>query len=93
VSESDRHRSRLVVLAGPTAVGKGLGSEFRAPMAIAVIGGVVASTFLTLLVVPVVFAGMERIGFRRKKQGPQQPGVAHLPPAEESGKSSKDQAA
>jgi hydrophobic/amphiphilic exporter-1 (mainly G- bacteria), HAE1 family len=47
----------------PTAVGKGVGSEFRAPMAIAVIGGVITSTFLTLLVVPVVFAGMERLSF------------------------------
>lgn len=44
----------------PTAVGTGVGSEFRAPMAIAVIGGVITSTFLTLLVVPVVFYGFER---------------------------------
>jgi hydrophobe/amphiphile efflux-1 (HAE1) family protein len=51
----------------PTAVGTGVGSEFRAPMAITVIGGVITSTFLTLLVVPVVFAAMERVGFRRRK--------------------------
>ncbi|AKF79461.1 acriflavin resistance protein [Myxococcus fulvus 124B02] len=52
----------------PTAVGTGTGSEFRAPMAISVIGGVITSTFLTLLVVPVVFAAMERVGrFGRKK--------------------------
>lgn len=50
----------------PTAIGKGVGSEFRAPMAIAVIGGVITSTFLTLLVVPVVFAAMERIGFSKR---------------------------
>ena len=31
------------------------GSEFRAPMAIAVIGGVISSTLLTLVVVPVFF--------------------------------------
>jgi hydrophobe/amphiphile efflux-1 (HAE1) family protein len=51
----------------PTALGKGLGSEFRAPMAIAVIGGVISSTFLTLLVVPVVYLGIEsfRQGSRR----------------------------
>ncbi|MBN1205522.1 MAG: efflux RND transporter permease subunit [Myxococcaceae bacterium] len=55
----------------PTAVGTGLGAEFRAPMAISIIGGVITSTFLTLLVVPVVFAGMERVGFFRKKQAPQ----------------------
>ena len=55
----------------PTAIGTGVGAEFRAPMAIAVIGGVITSTFLTLLVVPVVFAAMERVGFgkRGQKQG------------------------
>jgi HAE1 family hydrophobic/amphiphilic exporter-1 len=45
----------------PTALGRGTGSEFRSPMAIAVIGGVITSTFLTLLVVPVVFYGVERL--------------------------------
>ncbi|WP_163989465.1 efflux RND transporter permease subunit [Pyxidicoccus caerfyrddinensis] len=65
----------------PTAVGKGVGSEFRAPMAIAVIGGVITSTFLTLLVVPVVFAGMERIGFRRRVT--QTPAVPSVPAVEQ----------
>ncbi len=45
----------------PTAIGTGMGSEFRAPMAVAVIGGVITSTFLTLLVVPVVFIFFERL--------------------------------
>jgi HAE1 family hydrophobic/amphiphilic exporter-1 len=45
----------------PTAIGTGLGSEFRAPMAVSVIGGVITSTFLTLIVVPVVFSFMERL--------------------------------
>jgi len=49
----------------PTAIGKGQGFEFRAPMAIAVIGGVITSTFLTLLVVPIVFAFFERLGGRK----------------------------
>jgi multidrug efflux pump subunit AcrB len=44
----------------PTAVGTGVGSEFRAPMAVAVIGGVTSSTILTLLVVPVAFLWVER---------------------------------
>jgi HAE1 family hydrophobic/amphiphilic exporter-1 len=44
----------------PTAVGTGVGSEFRAPMAVAVIGGVTSSTILTLLVVPVAFLWGER---------------------------------
>jgi hydrophobe/amphiphile efflux-1 (HAE1) family protein len=47
----------------PVAIGQGVGAEFRAPMAICVIGGVITSTFLTLLVVPVAFAAMERVGF------------------------------
>lgn len=39
----------------PTALMGGGGSEFRAPMAIAIIGGVISSTFLSFLVVPAVF--------------------------------------
>ena len=49
----------------PTALGRGIGSEFRAPMAIAVIGGVITSTLLTLWVVPVVFLWLERFRSRR----------------------------
>jgi hydrophobic/amphiphilic exporter-1 (mainly G- bacteria), HAE1 family len=43
----------------PTAVGNSEGSEFRAPMAIAVIGGVISSTLLSLIVVPVVYLTIE----------------------------------
>ncbi len=43
----------------PTALNDGPGSEFRAPMAIGVIGGVISSTFLTLVVVPVFYLFME----------------------------------
>jgi multidrug efflux pump subunit AcrB len=43
----------------PTAINQGVGAEFRAPMAITVIGGVLSSTVLTLLVVPVAFVLME----------------------------------
>ncbi len=39
----------------PVAFGTGDGSEWRAPMGIISIGGLLASTFLTLLVVPVVY--------------------------------------
>jgi multidrug efflux pump subunit AcrB len=52
----------------PTAVGRGMGSEFRAPMAIAVIGGVVTSTMLTLWVVPVVFLWVERARARLRRR-------------------------
>jgi multidrug efflux pump subunit AcrB len=66
----------------PTAIGQGVGSEFRAPMAIAVIGGVITSTFLTLLVVPVVFAAMERLGFKRAQKKDEEL-LPSVPPVEE----------
>jgi hypothetical protein len=39
----------------PIALGLGVDPSFRAPMAIVVIGGLITSTFLSLLVIPVVF--------------------------------------
>ncbi|MGZ6096427.1 MAG: efflux RND transporter permease subunit, partial [Polyangiales bacterium] len=54
----------------PTAIGKGEGSEFRAPMAIAVIGGVISSTLLSLLVVPAFYVAIEGVkGWLRKLRG------------------------
>ena len=48
----------------PTAIGTGTGAEFRSPMAIAVIGGVISSTALTLIVVPIIFAGVEWLNLK-----------------------------
>ncbi len=45
-----------------SAFGVGSGGEFRAPMAIAVIGGLMSSTLLSLVFVPAVFAVMDDIG-------------------------------
>ena len=47
----------LAMMAGmlPTALSIGQGSEFRQPMAIAVIGGLITSTVLSLVLVPVVY--------------------------------------
>ena len=39
----------------PVALGRGEGADFRAPLGIAVIGGVITSTVLTLLVIPTVY--------------------------------------
>jgi HAE1 family hydrophobic/amphiphilic exporter-1 len=39
----------------PVAMGTGEGADFRAPLGRAVIGGVITSTFLTLLVIPTVY--------------------------------------
>ncbi|HNX51530.1 MAG TPA: efflux RND transporter permease subunit, partial [Thermoanaerobaculaceae bacterium] len=46
----------------PTALALGAGSEFRAPMAYAVIGGLITSTLLTLIVVPVVYTYFDDFG-------------------------------
>jgi multidrug efflux pump subunit AcrB len=46
----------------PSALALGAGGEFRSPMAIAVIGGLVISTFLSLLFVPAFFALMDDFG-------------------------------
>jgi HAE1 family hydrophobic/amphiphilic exporter-1 len=47
----------LALIAGmvPVALGYGEGADFRAPLGRAVIGGVIASTVLTLLVIPTVY--------------------------------------
>jgi multidrug efflux pump subunit AcrB len=45
----------------PIALGFGEGAELRAPMAVAIIGGLVTSTLLSLVVVPVVYAIFDRI--------------------------------
>ncbi|MGA7933215.1 MAG: efflux RND transporter permease subunit [Kovacikia sp.] len=50
----------------PIALGIGAGAELRAPMAIAIIGGLVTSTLLSLIVVPVVYALLDDLKFWRK---------------------------
>jgi multidrug efflux pump subunit AcrB len=51
----------IAMIAGmvPIALGIGAGSQARSPMAIAVIGGLMTSTLLTLVVVPVIFTYMD----------------------------------
>jgi HAE1 family hydrophobic/amphiphilic exporter-1 len=44
----------------PMAIGLGEGAELRTPMALTVIGGILTSTLLTLLVVPVVYSLLDR---------------------------------
>lgn len=73
VEESVKERSRAILMTSiamifgmiPTAVMRGGGSEFRSPMAIAIIGGVISSTVLSFFVVPAVFGLLE--GFRLRR--------------------------
>lgn len=70
IVDAGRKRARPIVMttiamvAGmlPAAIGLDSGGEFRAPMAIAVIGGLISSTLLSLVFVPAVFAVMDDIG-------------------------------
>ncbi len=50
----------------PMALSRGEGSELWRPMGIVVIGGLLVSTIITLIIVPVVYAVMSRHGERNK---------------------------
>ena len=52
----------------PLALGLGEGGEAQSPMARAVIGGLISSTLITLVVVPVVYSLFEQ-GLRRSRKG------------------------
>ena len=53
----------IAMIAGmiPSALAFGAGGEFRAPMALAVIGGLLCSTVLSLVFVPAVFVLMDNV--------------------------------
>lgn len=65
--ESGQKRARPIVMTSiamsagmlPSALGVGEGGSFRSPMAIAVIGGIIVSTVLSLVVVPSFFLIMD----------------------------------
>jgi len=70
IIDAGMKRSRPIVMttiamaAGmmPSALAFGAGGEFRSPMALAVIGGLVFSTVLSLVFVPAMFMLMDDIG-------------------------------
>jgi hydrophobic/amphiphilic exporter-1 (mainly G- bacteria), HAE1 family len=67
ILEAGRIRLRPIVMTTvttvlgltPMALGLGAGADLRAPLAIAVIGGLIVATALTLIVVPVIFSVVE----------------------------------
>lgn len=52
----------------PMAMGLGEGSETLAPMAISIIGGLVASTFVTLILIPVIYASFDDMKLKRQRK-------------------------
>ncbi|MHB8837960.1 MAG: efflux RND transporter permease subunit, partial [Gemmatimonadaceae bacterium] len=59
----------MALIAGmiPVALGRGEGADFRSPLGRAIIGGVITSTFLTLLVIPTMYEILDDL--RRKVVG------------------------
>lgn len=78
IEEGGRRRLRPILMTGmttilamsPLALGIGEGGEAQAPMARAIIGGLLSSNLITLVVVPVIYAL-----FERKKLKPETSGV------------------
>ena len=72
----------------PSALGVGEGGSFRAPMAIAVIGGIIVSTVLSLVIVPAFFLIMDDLSrvlawafgrfIGKKEAEPEEPGALEL---------------
>ena len=62
----------------PVAIGAGEGGDFRAPLGIAVIGGVITSTLLTLLADARDWVGVKLFGPRKEQKD--QPERVHVPP-------------
>ena len=63
--------SMTVILALlPAALGLGAGAETNGPLAVAVIGGMITSTLLTLVVVPAVYSLVENALLRYKQKHP-----------------------
>lgn len=52
----------------PIAIGFGAGAESRRPMGVAVVGGMLTSTFLTLVVIPVVYVVFSELAHRVVRQ-------------------------
>ena len=79
VREAGRRRLRPILMTAtttilaltPLAIGVGEGSESQAPLARAVIGGLLSSTLITLIVIPVVYAGFHRAWPPARQGSPQ----------------------
>jgi HAE1 family hydrophobic/amphiphilic exporter-1 len=51
----------------PMAISTSSGAEIRAPLAITVLGGLLATTFLTLFVIPIIYSLVEKVSFSKQQ--------------------------
>jgi multidrug efflux pump len=56
----------------PLALGRGVGSELRRPLGIAIVGGLIVSQLLTLYTTPVIYLAFDRLA-RRFRRDPADP--------------------
>jgi HAE1 family hydrophobic/amphiphilic exporter-1 len=69
----------LILALAPAAIGLGAGAETNAPLAIAVIGGMITSTLLTLAVVPAAYSLLENWREQRRALRPSGAVAVHAP--------------
>ena len=90
IIDAGRKRARPIIMTTiamvggmmPAALALGSGGEFRSPMAVAVIGGLISSTLLSLVFVPAVFVVMDDIGSFMWRLFGRFVGAVDEPPAE-----------
>jgi multidrug efflux pump len=64
----------------PLALGRGLGSEMRRPLGIAMVGGLLVSQLLTLYTTPVIYIFFDKLGQRLTGEKQSGPANQNLPP-------------
>ncbi|MEY2863326.1 MAG: hypothetical protein RLY58_1033 [Pseudomonadota bacterium] len=90
VLEACHKRARPIIMttlamgAGMVPITLGIGADpsFRAPMAISVIGGLITSTILSLLVIPVVYTLIDDLQRGLRRLWPSPPTTTSLPPSD-----------
>lgn len=79
VLEAGQRRLRPIVMTSlttilgmlPLTIGLGEGASLRSPMALAVIGGMISSTLLTLVVIPCIYLAMDRLTVSGRNRAPE----------------------